>query len=291
MRWTPGGMSDDIEDRRDEGGGGGPRIGGLHIGCGGFLILLVLSLLFRQNFFALLGMLPSDTGGVATSEPSGRTSGGSAPPEEQRRAQFVSFVLDDAQATWAKLLPGRYRPAKLVLFREAVQSGCGTAESAMGPFYCPRDEKAYIDLGFYQDLRSRFGAKGGDFAQAYVLAHEIGHHVQKLSGIEAEVRKGQQERPGRANALSVRLELQADCFAGVWGHAASGRGLLETGDTEEGLNAAAAIGDDRIQQMGGGRVSPEAWTHGSSEQRVDWFRRGLERGDADACDPFAAGAS
>jgi predicted metalloprotease len=183
-------------------------------------------------------------------------------------------------------MPG-YRDARLVLFRDATESGCGLGQAQMGPFYCPSDEKVYVDLGFYEELRARFGAPG-DFAQAYVLAHEIGHHVQKLSGIEAEVRSAQRESPGRANALSVRMELQADCLAGVWGHSAAARGKLETGDVEEGLGAAAAIGDDRIQRMGGGRVSPEAWTHGSSEQRVEWFRRGLEQGDPDACDAFGA---
>jgi predicted metalloprotease len=208
-------------------------------------------------------------------------------PEEDERVQFVSFVLDDAQATWAKLLPGRYRPAKLVLFREAVQSGCGTAESAMGPFYCPRDEKAYIDLGFYQDLRTRFGAQGGDFGQAYVLAHELGHHVQHVLGVDDQVRQLRQRRPDLQNELAVRLELQADCFAGIWGHSTAQRDILEAGDAEDALNAAAAIGDDRIQRRMGGGVQPESFTHGSSEQRVAWFRRGLESGDVERCDTFA----
>jgi predicted metalloprotease len=207
-------------------------------------------------------------------------------PEEDERVQFVSFVLDDAQGTWAKLLPGRYHPAKLVLFWERVQSGCGTAESAMGPFYCPLDEKAYIDLGFYEDLRSRFGAQGGDFAQAYVLAHELGHHVQHILGIDEQVRGAQGQRPDLQNQLSVRMELQADCFAGLWGHSTQQRNILESGDVDDALNAAAAIGDDRIQRRMGGGVQPESFTHGSSEQRVQWFRRGFDGGSIEACDTF-----
>ncbi|HEU4629359.1 MAG TPA: neutral zinc metallopeptidase, partial [Gemmatimonadaceae bacterium] len=176
-----------------------------------------------------------------------------------------------------------YQDATLVLFRNAVQSGCGSAQSAMGPFYCPLDEKVYIDLGFYDDLRARFGAPG-DFAQAYVLAHELGHHVQHLLGIDQQVRQAQQSNPGEGNELSVRLELQADCLAGVWGYHA--RNLLEPGDIEEGLNAAAAIGDDRLQRQSGTGVHPESFTHGTSAQRVSWLRRGLESGDPNACDTF-----
>jgi predicted metalloprotease len=205
---------------------------------------------------------------------------------QERLKSFVSYVLDDAQSTWSQVLPrygAQYRPAKLVLFRDAIQSACGFAQSATGPFYCPADEKVYIDLGFYQDLQDRFGAPG-DFAQAYVLAHEIGHHVQNLLGTEAEVRRGRSSRPELANQLSVRLELQADCYAGVWAHAA--RDSLEQGDVEEGLGAAAAVGDDRLQRMGGGTVAPEAFTHGSSADRVKWFRAGMEAGRPDACDTF-----
>jgi predicted metalloprotease len=279
MRWTPGGTSDNIEDRR------GIRVGrGVGVGLGGVVILGLLSLLTGQNFLALLGPLNEMTS--QTSEESGPIQ---STPEEDERVQFVSFVLDDAQSTWAKLLPGRYRPAKLVLFREVVQSGCGTAQSAMGPFYCPLDEKAYIDLGFYEDLRSRFGAKGGDFAQAYVLAHELGHHVQHVLGIDEQVRRVQEQRPDMQNPLSVRMELQADCFAGVWGHATQQRDILEAGDLEDALNAASAIGDDRIQQRMGGGVQPESFTHGSSQQRVQWFRRGFEGGDPATCDTFAGG--
>ena len=173
-----------------------------------------------------------------------------------------------------------------MLFTDAVESACGFAQSATGPFYCPGDQRVYIDLGFYRELQDRFGAPG-DFAQAYVLAHEIGHHVQALTGIEGQVRQAQRRNPSQANALSVAMELQADCYAGVWGHAAASRGLLETDDVDEGLNAAAAIGDDRLQRMGGGRVSPENFTHGSSAQRVEWFRRGLESGRIESCDAFS----
>ena len=274
MRWTPGGQSENIEDRR------GVRIGraGAGVGIGGVLILAALSLMTGQNFFALLDVAPTQ---VQTTDGPVESS-----PEEKRQVQFVSFVLDDAQRTWAKLLPDRYHDAKLVLFRDAIDSACGYAQSAMGPFYCPRDEKVYIDLGFYDELRDRFGANG-DFAQAYVLAHEIGHHVQHLLGIDAKMRQAQQGRRDLANELSVRLELQADCLAGVWGHSTKQRDILEQGDVEEGLRAAAAIGDDRIQKQAQGYVVPESFTHGSSKQRVEWFRRGLETGDRQACDTFA----
>ena len=207
-----------------------------------------------------------------------------ASPQEEQLVDFVSFTLDDLQSTWVRLLPG-YRDAKLVLFRGATRSACGTGQREMGPFYCPGDQKVYIDLSFYQDLRSRFGAPG-DFAQAYVLAHEIGHHIQRLTGIEERVRGQQRASRSQANQLSVRMELQADCLAGVWGHDAAKRGILEPGDVEEGLRAAAAIGDDRIQEMSGGGVHPESFTHGSSAQRTEWLRRGLELGDPQACDTF-----
>ena len=216
----------------------------------------------------------------------GSTSGTrfEASAEEEALVDFVSFVLDDAQETWAQLLPG-YRDAQLVLFRGATRSACGTGRSEMGPFYCPADGKVYIDLSFYDELRRRFGAPG-DFAQAYVLAHEIGHHVQRLTGVEERVRAAQRADRRSANALSVRMELQADCFAGVWGHHAARRDLLEAGDVEEGLRAAAAIGDDRIQSMSGQGVHPESFTHGTSAQRREWLGRGLESGDPADCDAF-----
>jgi predicted metalloprotease len=258
------------------------------IGIGGILVLLVLSYLFGENFFALLGpgMGPGAGEDPSFSEPSGdfRTS-----PEEEELVEFVSFVLDDAQASWTRLLPehgSRYQNATLVLFRDAVRSACGFAEAATGPFYCPADQKVYLDLSFFDELHRRFGAPG-DFAQAYVIAHEIGHHVQTLLGVSSEVRRAQSARPSAANELSVRMELQADCFAGVWGHSTAQRNILERGDAEEGLRAAAAIGDDRMQRMSRGRVVPESFTHGSSEQRMRWLLRGLETGDPAQCDTFS----
>jgi uncharacterized protein len=204
--------------------------------------------------------------------------------------QFVSFVLDDTQKTWTAILPQQenrpYRHAKLVLFRDAIQSGCGGAEAATGPFYCPRDEKVYIDLDFYDELKRRFGAPG-EFAQAYVLAHEIGHHVQKILGIEAQEQRMLQQNPRAKNQLSVKLELQADCFAGIWAHSTQQRGLLDPGDIESALGAAAAVGDDRLQKQATGHVSPETFTHGTSEQRVSWFRRGFDSGQISACNTFA----
>jgi len=204
--------------------------------------------------------------------------------------QFVSFVLDDTQKTWEQVLPQQagtpYRHAKLVLFRDYTQSGCGGAESATGPFYCPADEKVYIDLSFYDELKRRFGAPG-EFAQAYVLAHEVGHHVQKLLGIESKVRQFQRQNPSQANPLSIKMELQADCLAGVWAHSTQQRGLLEPGDVQSALGAAAAVGDDHIQQMSRGSVQPETFTHGTSEQRMTWFNKGLNSGSISACNTFA----
>ena len=260
--------------------------GGLRIGAGGAILLLVLSLATGQNFFALLGNF-IDIGGSQ----SGPVSSGprESSPDEDKLVEFVSFVIDDVQGTWEKAFPlagKNYRRAKLVLFTDTVRSGCGFAEAAMGPFYCPADEKVYIDLGFYNELRSRFGAPG-DFAQAYVIAHEIGHHVQNILGLSDRVREIQQKRPDQANQLSVLLELQADCFAGVWAHSTEQRAILERGDVEEGIGAAAAVGDDRIQKSAGARVNPETWTHGSSQQRVQWFRRGMQRGTVADCNTFA----
>jgi predicted metalloprotease len=291
MRWTRGDRSSDIEDRRGEtpSGGMGMRVGG-GLGIGGVLILLVLSLVFGQNFFALV-----DQGGGVSTRPD--VSTGPAPgvparkgsPAEEQLADFVSFVLDDVQNTWTREFQkaGReYHRARLVLFTDATRSGCGFAESTAGPFYCPVDSKVYIDLGFYNELRNRFGAPG-DFAQAYVLAHEVGHHVQHLLGISDKVHAAQSGgNRQQANALSVRLELQADCLAGVWAHSTNERRLLEEGDVEEGLGAASAVGDDRIQKQATGRVSPESWTHGSAKQRAGWFRRGLETGRINDCDTF-----
>jgi predicted metalloprotease len=256
---------------------------GAGIGIGGMLVLLVLSLIFGQDFLSLVG----GGGGVGVGT-STREASPVQDSAEEPQVQFVSFVLDDAQNTWTNIFSqaGRQYPrSKLVLFRDVIDSACGMAQSATGPFYCPGDQKVYIDLAFYDELKQRFGAPG-EFAQAYVLAHEIGHHVQNVLGIEREMRAAQRRSPGAANDLSVRMELQADCFAGVWGHSTARRDILEHGDVEAGLRAAAAIGDDRIQSMAGQRVSPESFTHGSSEQRVNWFRRGLESGSISSCDTF-----
>lgn len=288
MKWTPGGESQDIEDRRDEGGGGGGfQFGGMHLGIGGALILLVLSVVFKQNFFALLGGGNGAPGSPAMSQPDPRRD-----QQEQPMVQFISFVLDDTQKTWEQVLPEQagkpYRHAKLVLFRNYTQSGCGGAESATGPFYCPADEKVYIDLGFYDELRQRFGAPG-QFAQAYVLAHEIGHHVQKIIGVESRVRQMDANHTRGQNAMSVRMELQADCFAGIWAHSTQQRNLLEQGDVQSALGAAAAVGDDRLQKMSTGHVSPDSFTHGSSAERMQWFQKGFDSGTIAACNTFDSG--
>lgn len=278
MRWTNSGRSGNLEDRR------GMRLGGgMGMGIGGTVVLLVLSLIFGKDLLSGAG-----GGGGVGAVPAQDAGPYVGTPEEEEQMNFLSAVLDDAQSTWARIFSQsgqQYQDARLIVFKDATESGCGVGQSATGPFYCPLDQKVYLDLGFFQELSSRFGAPG-DFAQAYVLAHEIGHHVQHLQGIDEQVRAAQQRSPDDANELSVRLELQADCYAGVWGSQTSGRVTLESGDAEEGLNAAAAIGDDRLQRMGGGMVSPESFTHGSSAQRVDWLRRGLQSGRVENCDTF-----
>jgi predicted metalloprotease len=266
MRWTPGKVSPNIEDRRGRGFGGG----GLKLGLGGTLILAVLSLIFGQDFFALVSGAPDGSESAPTA---------SQPAAPDESVQFLSFVLDDVQKTWHSLLPS-YQDARLVLFSGLTQSACGVGQSATGPFYCPADGKVYLDTSFFQELEQRFGAPG-DFARAYVVGHEIGHHVQTLMGISSSVERYQRAYPDQANAASVRLELQADCLAGVWGHSAAQRNLLEPGDAEEGIDAAAAIGDDRLTK---GRASPDSFTHGTSAQRVAAFRKGLESGSLRACE-------
>jgi len=286
MKWTPGGESGDIEDRRDEsggGGGGGFQFGGIHIGIGGAIVLAILSFVFKTNLFSLLSTgSGSPVATVSQPDPARDAA-------EKPLVQFVSFVLDDTQNTWTQLLPQQtgtpYRHAKLVLFRDYTQSGCGGAESATGPFYCPEDERVYIDLSFFDELSRRFGAPG-QFAQAYVLAHELGHHIQKLTGIEGKVRQLQESDSREVNPLSVKLELQADCFAGIWAHSTQQRGLLEKGDVESALGAASAVGDDHLQKMATGHVSPESFTHGTSQQRMHWFNAGLSNGTIAACNTF-----
>jgi predicted metalloprotease len=278
--------SDNVEDRR------GVRVSGRAAGVGGGIgtILLVIAALY-------LGIDPRQfLGGSPVEKPaSGQLSTGARPAGEDRTADFVSAVLASTEDVWREQFRGggkSYRDPKLVLFTDAAQSACGFAQAAVGPFYCPADEKVYIDLAFFREMRDRLEA-GGDFAQAYVIAHEVGHHVQKLLGI-MEKAQAARARGGetQANRISVRLELQADCFAGVWAHhAEKARGILEEGDVEEGLNAASAIGDDRMQRRSGGFVVPDSFTHGSSAQRVRWFRVGIETGDVNRCNTFRPAGS
>ena len=253
------------------------------------LLLLILSFFLGPEVMQILG--------PALTAPAPPTNGGAAPagrasPEEEELVDFLSFILDDIQSTWTQVLPATtgspYQETQLVLFRDATPTACGYGQSATGPFYCPGDQKVYLDLSFFDQLSRRFGAPG-DFAQAYVLAHEIGHHIQTITGIERQVRAAQSSNPGARNQIQVRMELQADCLAGVWGNSTAQRDLLQRGDVEEGLRAAASIGDDAIQEQTTGRVRPESFTHGSSEQRVEWLRRGLQTGDVGACDTFAGG--
>ena len=292
MDWTPGGMSDDIEDRRDSSGGGGGGFsfggGGGGIGIVGIIIVAVISLITGRNF---LGALFSGGGGIVQTQ--------QIEPQQQHRqvsqgedqsAHLISFVLDDVQKEWTTILPEQtgkdYRHARLVLFRYRTSSACGAAQSATGPFYCPGDEKVYIDLSFWDQL-ARFGGGTSQFAQAYVVAHELGHHVQKILGTEARVQHLRTQDPGNSNHYSVELELQADCFAGIWAKSGEQRGFIHEEDIAQGLKAAAAVGDDHLQKMERGAVSPESFTHGSSAQRIAWFKRGVDQGTVQACDTFA----
>lgn len=293
MDWTPGGMSDDVEDRRDSSGGGGGGgfgfggMGGGGIGIVGFLVLLVISLVTGHNFIG--GMLSGNGGqGTVQSRPVNSGAPRPHPAGEDRDAQLISFVLDDAQHTWTKIFADQgkqYRHAKLVLYRDQTYSGCGTARATTGPFYCPQDQKIYIDLGFWDELK-RFGGDTGDFAQAYVITHELGHHVQNLLGIESRMQRLAQQDRSEKNPLSVDLELQADCFAGVWGHSTEQRNIVHPDDVAGALKAAAAVGDDHLQKMSGRAVSPESFTHGSSAQREQWFNKGLEGGTIQSCPTF-----
>lgn len=292
MKWRGRGGAGRIEDRRGRGGSLGGGIP-LPIGkAGGGLGLIIM-----LAIFLLTGGLPGGGGGGFGIDPGTgqlpQAPGASATDLDKAPAddagKFVDFVAGDVDATWTKLFAESgqtYEPATVVLYEQGVQSGCGSTPSTVGPFYCPNDRKVYLDLVFMEQLQQRLDAPG-DFAQAYIVAHEIGHHVQNLLGVMDDVNLQSQESPDDANELSVRLELQADCLAGIWGHSAYARGdLLETGDLEEGLAAAAAVGDDRIQQQAGQEVNPEAFTHGTGEQRVTWFRKGFDTGDPTACDTF-----
>ncbi len=293
MKWEGERQSDNVEDRRDGagGGGGGRGFGGRSIGLGSVAIALVAGWIFGINPLTVLGLLDGGAGGVPA--PQSQTAPAARkPPAQDRQAAFVATVLADTEDVWReqfKALGSNYREPKLVLFRGVTPTACGRGEAAMGPFYCPGDEKVYIDLAFYDTLRQRLGAPG-DFAQAYVIAHEVGHHVQHLLGVTAKVDAQRGKIPeARMNALSVRLELQADCLSGVWAfHGRRMRQMLEQGDVEEALNAASQIGDDALQRKGQGTVQPETFTHGSSAQRVNWFKRGLAAGRMADCNTFEA---
>jgi predicted metalloprotease len=301
MRWARGHTSG-IEDRRADGGMGGlggfPMGGGgggipIPVGVGGtgglilVVIIIVINLLSGSGGGGGLGSALDPYGGQAAVDPQATVD----LSNNGDLVQFAGYVLDDTNNLWAdtfKRAGQSYTPTRMVLFSDATQSGCGPANAQTGPFYCPVDQKVYLDLGFFQELKQRFGAPG-DFAQAYVIAHEVGHHVQQETGIEQQVQQAQQQDPSQQNALSVKLELQADCLAGVWAYSVYKRGDLDPGDVDEALQAASSVGDDRIQKAAGQRVNPETWTHGSAEQRSSWFKKGMSSGDPAACDTFGSG--
>ena len=284
MRWQGRRESDNVEDRRGQsgspmGGGGGFR---LPTGKGGIVLLIIV---------LVAGYYGVDLTGMLTGEPVSQqqTTQRSISPQDEEAAKFTKVILADTEDTWGAIFKdmGRQYPQpKLVMYRGATRNACGTGQSVMGPFYCPADSTVYIDLSFYDEMRNKLGA-GGDFAQGYVIAHEVGHHVQKLLGIESKVRQLQQNASqAEANRLSVKMELQADCFAGVWGYNMQKQDYMETGDLQEALNAAEAIGDDRLQQQSQGRVVPDSFTHGTSQQRYTWFKRGFDSGDPAQCNTF-----
>ena len=296
MEWTPDNSNQDIEDRRGDTGGaggfGGSGFGLPHLGIGGFLVVGVLSLVFHQNFFALF----SGGGGTASYQTQQHVSTQTCATSQagvasnDREMQFIRFVVHDVQNFWTTALPQQenvpYRHATLVTFRDSTESPCGEAGEATGPFYCPGDEKVYLDFGFFDELKSRFGGSNAEFAQAYVVAHEFGHHVQKVLGIESKVTQLERRNPSEANPLSVDTELQADCLAGVWGHSAQQRNIINATDIQAAMSAAAAVGDDRLQKMATGHVSPEKFTHGSAAQRTEWLQKGLDSGNVSSCNTF-----
>jgi len=287
MRWQGRRESDNVEDRRDQssGLGGGGRQIRLPRGKGGIILLVVVAIAgyYGYDLTALL-----TGGGVA---PTSQQQQRSVSTNDDEAAKFTKVILATTEDTWGKLfkqMNKQYVAPKLVMYRGATRTGCGTGQSVMGPFYCPADQTVYIDLSFYDEMKNKLGADG-DFAQGYVVAHEVGHHVQKLLGIEPKVREMQQgASQTQVNQLSVKMELQADCFAGVWGHYMQQENILEAGDLQEALNAAEAIGDDRLQQKGQGRVVPDSFTHGTSEQRYTWFKRGFDGGNPGQCNTFAS---
>ncbi len=284
MRWQGRRESNNVEDRRDESGGPVIRGPGFRLpgGKGGIILLVVIV----ASYYGV------DLTGLITGEQVNNSSSQqrSISPQEDEAAKFTSVIFATTEDTWGQIFEkmGRhYQQPKLVMYRNRISTGCGTGQSIMGPFYCPADSKVYIDLSFYDDMKHKLGADG-DFAQGYVIAHEVGHHVQNLLGTEAKVRRLQQNASQtEINALSVRLELQADCYAGVWGHSMQQQGVLEAGDLEEALNAATAIGDDRLQKRSQGVVTPDTFTHGTSAQRYNWFKRGMDSGDPAQCDTFS----
>ena len=278
MKWRPGGRSAHIEDQRGQSRGRGRGV--KRLGLGTIVVGIALYYFLGQDVLGLL----------STQSETASTHGQPTSEQDEELVQFISFVLDDLQSTWQQTFAKQgqtFRHTNLVLFTDEIQSACGFSSAATGPFYCPADQKIYIDLGFYRQLRDNLGAPG-DFAQAYVLAHEMAHHIQTLLGISTTVARQRRTAPSKANELSIRQELQADCFAGVWAYSTKRRNLLDPGDIEEGLRTAASIGDDRLQKRSTGRVAPETWTHGSSRQRVQWFQRGLSSGSITDCDTFSS---
>ncbi|MDN8543291.1 MULTISPECIES: neutral zinc metallopeptidase [Erwinia] len=285
MRWQGRRESDNVEDRRNESGGNSMGAGRMRIPRGkGGIILLIVVMIAGYYGYDLTPLLTGESTSLSSQQQQRST------PQQDEAAKFTSVMLATTEDTWQKIfekMGKTYTPPKLVMYRGATRTGCGTGQSVMGPFYCPTDSTVYIDLSFYDEMKNKLGADG-DFAQGYVVAHEVGHHVQHLLGIEPKVRQLQQQGGQKqANQLSVKLELQADCFAGVWGHYMQQENVLEPGDLQEALNAAEAIGDDRLQQKSQGRVVPDSFTHGTSEQRYSWFKKGFDSGNPGQCDTFS----
>lgn len=285
MRWQGRRESDNVEDRRNESGTVGAGRMRIPRGKGG-IVILILVMIAGYYGYDLTPLLTGET--TSYSQPAPQRQG--IDPQQDEAAKFTSVILATTEDTWQKIfqkMGKNYTPPKLVMYRGATRTGCGTGQSIMGPFYCPSDSTVYIDLSFYDEMKNKLGADG-DFAQGYVIAHEVGHHVQRLLGIESKMRQMQQgASQTQANQLSVKLELQADCFAGVWGHYMQQQEVLEPGDLQEALNAAEAIGDDRLQQKGQGRVVPDSFTHGTSQQRYSWFKKGFDSGNPGQCDTFS----
>jgi len=282
MEWQDGGQSQDVEDRRGDSGGGGFNFGRGGVGIGAFILVAIISLISGRNYLPLL-FQGGDSASVPQSAPPAVSS-----PAEQRDMKLISYTLDDAQKSWEQTFTAsnrQYRHAKLVLFRDQTNSACGTAQASTGPFYCPEDEKIYIDLGFWDEL-TQLGGSTSDFAKSYVITHELGHHIQNLLGIEQREQQLVDQNPSQERPASVDLELQADCFAGVWGHDTEQRSKISQEDIAQALKSAAAVGDDHLQKMSGRAVSPESWTHGSSAQREQWFNTGMDTGKVNACATF-----